>query len=321
LEQVFSTRWEDPQLKENMDNKLGKLFTLKQLLPIAEHNLFAVGAFSPRYTSMIRSVLMAGEATRSPVIVQISQIELKWYQVSLDEFVQEFWRQFDEIHPTVPVGLHLDHSQDFSLIKRAIELGFSSVMIDMSALALEENILETRKVVEFAHAHGVSVEGELGRIGTADFMETTTDEELYTDPGEAAYFVQHTGVDALAISVGTAHGVYTVRQPKVDIPRLSAIRLQTAVSLVLHGGSGTPLKMIQEAIRLPGGGVSKVNVATELELALLQELGMNERTTNAYLSKLPNEVLERVARAVQDVVEEKIIHYVTSRDHAGDYRK
>ena len=314
LTESSSTHW------EYMNLNPGIMYTLKQLLTVAEHNHFAIGAFSPRYTSMIRAVLRAGEATRSPIIVQVAQIELKWYQLTVGEFAREFWIQFNELSPTVPVGLHLDHTSDFSLIQAAIGLGFTSVMIDASVLPLEQNIAETRKVVELAHPHGVSVEAELGRIGTADFMETTADEELYTDPQEAAYFVQQTGIDALAVSVGTAHGVYTVRQPKIDLERLNAIRALTPVPLVLHGGSGTPLEMIQNAIRLPGGGVSKVNIATDLELALLQELGMKKRVTNAVMSTFPAEALERGAQAVQKVVEDKVVHFLASQDHAGDYQ-
>jgi fructose-bisphosphate aldolase class II len=159
----------------------------------------------------------------------------------------------------------------------------------------------------------------LGRIGTADFIETDTDEELYTDPQEAAYFVQQTGIDALAVSVGTAHGVYKVRQPKIDLERLKAIRLLTPVLLVLHGGSGTPIDMIQNAIRLEGGGVSKVNIATDLELALLGSLGLKERATDAALRTIPPEALDLGSQAVQQVVEEKIVHFLTSNNHASDY--
>jgi len=302
-----------------MDSKPVKIYPLKDLLAVAQPGHFAVGAFSPRYTAMIAAVLLAGEATRSPVIVQVAQIELKWYQVSVEAFARAFWSQFDAIRPTVPVGLHLDHTSDPALIQAAIASGFSSVMIDASALPLQENIAETCKVVALAHAHAVSVEAELGRIGTADFMETETDEELYTDPQEAARFVEQTGVDALAVSVGTAHGVYTVRQPRIDLERLKAIRALTSVPLVLHGGSGTPLEMIQAAIRIPGGGISKVNIATDLELALFKELGMTERTSDAALSSLPGPVLERGLRSVQKVVEQKIIHFLGSQAHAGDY--
>jgi len=295
------------------------LFSLKQLLQVAERGGFAVGAFSPRYTPMIRAILRAGESTRSPLIVQVAQIEFQWYQMSVEEFAQQFWLQYDEVCPTVPVGLHLDHTSDFSLIEAAVNQGFTSVMIDASALPLEQNIAVTREVVAFAHARAVSVEAELGRIGTADFVETETDEELYTDPQEAAYFVQQTGIDALAVSVGTAHGVYQVRQPKIDLERLKAIRSLTPALLVLHGGSGTPTEMIQSAIRLEGGGVSKVNIATDLELALLGSLGLKERTTDAALRLLSASDLDLGAQAVQQVVEDKIVHFLTSNNHASDY--
>ena len=295
------------------------LFTLKSLLQTAQRNSFAVGAFSPRYTPMIRPILQAGEATRSPLIVQVAQVEFQWFQVSIEEFAHQFWRQFKEICPTVPVGLHLDHSSDFDLIEAAVNQGFTSVMIDASVLPLEQNIAVTREVVAFAHSRQVSVEAELGRIGSADHFETDTDEELYTDPQEAAYFVQQTGIDALAVSVGTAHGVYQVRQPKIDLERLKAIRRLTPALLVLHGGSGTPTEMIQSAIRLEGGGVSKVNIATDLELALLGSLGLKERTTDAALRAFPTEKLDLGAQAVQKVVEDKIVHFLTSHNHASDY--
>ena len=302
-----------------IEQRTPKLYTLKQLLSVAERRGFAVGAFSPRYTPMIGAILLAGEATHSPVIVQVAQIELSWYRLTIAEFAQQFWEQFNQICPSVPVGLHLDHTSDFGVIQAAVENGFTSVMIDASVLSLEQNITKTREVVAYAHDHGISVEAELGRIGSANSIETEKDEELYTDPQEAAYFVQRSGVDALAVSVGTAHGVYKVRQPKIDLERLKAIRSLTPVHLVLHGGSGTPAAMVTDAIRLPGGGVSKVNIATDLELALLETLGRTERMTDSTLRALPTDDLQHGALAVQEVVEDKITHFLLSREHATDY--
>jgi fructose-bisphosphate aldolase class II len=297
------------------------VYSLNQLLPVAGQGGFAVGSFSPRFTGLIGAVLQAAEATQSPVIVQVSQLELKWYQISLEEFARQFWLQFDRLQPTVPVGLHLDHSSDFALFQTAVANGFSSVMVDASALPLEKNIAETRRVIALAHAHGVSVEAELGRIGSADLVETESDEELFTDPQEAAYFVEQTGIDALAVSVGTAHGVYRVRQPRIDLERLKAIRALTPVPLVLHGGSGTPLEMIRNAIRLPGGGVSKVNFATELELAFLLELGLAERRSESVTRSYPAGSLERGVQAVRHVVEDKIVNFLSSRGRGADYLK
>jgi fructose-bisphosphate aldolase class II len=296
-----------------------KLYTLKQILEKADGHGYAVGAFSARYTPFVTAILRAAAATQSPVIIQLAQIELEWYQLTLAEFAQQFWAQLEEVRPTVPVCLHLDHTQSFDVIKEAISLGFTSVMIDASAQELADNIATTRRVVEYAHTRGVSVEAELGRIGTTDYVETTNDEELYTDPDEAKFFVDQTQVDALAVSVGTAHGQYLVKQPTIDLPRIQAIRDRTPVLLVLHGGSGTPADQIHNAICLPKGGISKVNVATDLELGLLAELGRSERLTDAGLRALPAADIERGQRAVQAVVEEKIKNFLMSNDHAADY--
>jgi len=296
------------------------LLTLKQMLSVAEQHGYAVGSFAPRYTPMIRPILQAGEQTQSPVIVQISQNEFNWYEVGPDEFADEFHHQMQDLAITVPVTLHLDHTRDFEVIKAAIDAGFTSVMIDMSARPLEENMTITREVAEYAHSKGVSVEAELGRIGTTDYVETDDDVELYTNPDEAQQFVEQTQVDALAVSVGTAHGVYKVRQPKVDFDRLRAIRSRTPVHLVLHGGSGVPAAMIQEAMRLPGGGISKVNIATDLELAALGALGREQRMANPECKALPADELAKARAAVQATVIEKITDFVLSANHASDYQ-
>jgi ketose-bisphosphate aldolase len=297
------------------------IWTLKQALAAAETAGCALGSFSPRYTPMIEAVLTAGQKTQSPLIVQISQRELARYGVTPAEVGEEFFRQLDEQNVTVPVVLHLDHTKDFDVIEAAIAAGFTSVMIDMSEKPFDENVATTREVVEYAHARGVSVEAELGMIGTTDFVETDHDEELYTDPDEAGRFVSLTGVDALAVSVGTAHGVYMVRQPRVDYGRLRAIRQRTPVHLVLHGGSGVPSEMIQTAVHLPGGGISKVNIATDLELALLDALGRTERMTNAECRALPAEQLAIGRAAVQATVEDKIVNFLGSAGRAADFTR
>jgi fructose-bisphosphate aldolase class II len=150
-------------------------------------------------------------------------------------------------------------------------------------------------------------------------VETDKDEELYTVPEEAKRFVEETGVDALAVSVGTAHGVYVVRQPKVDYERLTAIRALTPVHLVLHGGSGVPPDMIAKAIHIPGGGVSKVNIATDLEIALLEALGRTERLSNAECKALPPEELAKGRAAVQAAVVDKITNFLGSAGKAPEF--
>lgn len=292
------------------------LRTLTQVLSAAERGGYAVGSFSPRTTAMIQPVLCAGQAARSPLIVQISQKELTRYQITPSRFAEEFFAQVEEQRITVPVVLHLDHTKEFPVIRDAIAAGFTSVMIDASEKPLDENISITRQVVEYAHARDISVEAELGRIGTTDFVETESDEELYTKPDEAERFVWETGVDALAVSVGTAHGVYTVRQPKIDMPRLRAIRAFTSVHLVLHGGSGVPAEMMQAAIQLEAGGVSKVNIATDLELAALGALGRDRYLTDAEMNALSREQITLARAAVQQTVTDKINNFVRSAGQA-----
>jgi fructose-bisphosphate aldolase class II len=296
----------------------GNVWKLKDSLAAAERAGCAIGSFSPRYVPMILPVLLAGERTSSPMIVQISQRELERYGIVPQAFAQEFYFQMREQAISVPVALHLDHTKDFEVIEAAIEAGFTSVMIDASEFPIDENIAITKRVVEYAHARGVSVEAELGRIGTTDFIETEHDEELYTHPDEALRFVTETGVDALAVSVGTAHGVYNVRQPKVDNERLKAIRALTDVHLVLHGGSGVPGHMIREAVK---HGISKVNIATDLELALLKALGREERMTDAECRALPPDQLERGRAAVSTEVEDKIMNFLGSSGKAAEFMR
>lgn len=288
--------------------------TLTALLRHAEADSYAVGSFSPRYTAMIRPVLRAIQQENSPAIVQISQKEFIRYGITAQAFAAEFYSCLKDEGVTVPVALHLDHTVDFPVIRDAIASGFTSVMIDASQWPLAENIRRTQEVVQYAHKHSVSVEAELGKIGNTNNIETDNDEELFTDPAEARQFVEATAVDALAVSVGTIHGVYLVKEPRIDFDRLRAIRSLTPVPLVLHGGSGVPAAMIHEAIALPGGGISKVNIATDLELALLKRIGREEIMTNQECLELPKDVLELGRSAVEDTVREKIGQYVRSRD-------
>lgn len=292
------------------------VLTLREALPVAEAGGYALGSFSPRYVAMIRPTLLAAQRARSPLIVQISANEFRRYGVTPDAFAAEFYRQLDTSGITVPVVLHLDHTKDLATIEAAIAAGFTSVMIDASELPLAENIAQTRAAVAIARRHGVSIEAELGRIGSTDKIETDDDTELYTDPEEARSFVTETGVDALAVSVGTAHGVYAVKAPTIDFARLATIRALTPVHLVLHGGSGVPADMVAAAIALRGGGVSKVNIATDLELGALAALGRTERLTDAEMSALPTAALDRARDGVAAVVDDKIRHFLGSAGQA-----
>lgn len=294
------------------------LITLTRMLAAAAKRGFAVGAFSPRYLPMIGPVLDAAQNMRSPIIVQISSNELRKYGITPAEFAGEFFATLRQRTQDIPVVLHLDHTREFEVIQDAIGAGFTSVMIDASDCPLAMNIARTREVVEYAHQRNVSVEGELGRIRTTDFVETDEDRELYTDPEEAMIFVRETGVDALAVSVGTAHGVYRTRQPTVDYDLLREIRKRTPVHLVLHGGSGVPSEMIRKAMAIEGGGVSKVNIATDLELAALAAIGRNERMSNRAMMSLSRDELELARRAVRAETEMKISEFLGSAGHAFD---
>ncbi|WP_036717578.1 class II fructose-bisphosphate aldolase [Paenibacillus harenae] len=296
------------------------VITLKKALEVAEANHFAIGSFSPRYTPMIKAVLQAGQQASSPLIVQISHKELVRYGITPGEFAEEFYRQITDSGITVPAVLHLDHTKEMGTIQEAIDAGFTSVMIDASEKPFAENAAISREVAEYAHAKGVSVEAELGMIGTTDFVETDTDEELFTNPDEAAEFVRITGVDALAVSCGTAHGVYNVRKARIEYDRLSAIRALTPVHLVLHGGSGVPSEMMRKAFQLPEGGVSKVNIATDLELSLLAALGREERMSNAECKSLSADRLQIGRQAVTDTVIEKMNQFLLSSGKASCFQ-
>ena len=296
------------------------LLRLKPALAVAERHGYALGSFAPRYTAMIAPVLRAAQRTSSPLIVQISQRELVRYKLDAATFADEIFRVIADDGITVPVVLHLDHSFDLPVLAAAIDAGFTSVMMDQSTKALEENIALTREAAAYAHLRGVSIEAELGRIGTTDHIETEHDDEFFTDPDEAARFVDETGCDALAVSVGTAHGPYTTKQPKIDLARLARIRAGTRVHLVLHGGSGVPPHMIQQAVRMAGGGVSKVNIATDLEEAVLKTLGRSERMDNDECLNLPADQLASARAAVERTVVDKLQNFLGSGGRAADFR-
>ena len=284
-----------------------ELTAVTKMLKDAEKGGYGVGSFSARNTFLIEYILRAAQETKAPVIVQISANEFNWFDVTAEEFARRFY----EIHEKYQgkAALHLDHTKDMEIIRAAIDAGFQSVMIDASQKSFEENVAITREVVEYAHERNVEVEAELGKIGATDKIETDNDESLYTDPQEAEEFVARTGVDTLAVSIGTAHGVYPVKNPKIDLERLAQIRKRVSIPLVLHGGSGLPPETVQAAITIPGGGVSKINIATDLEQAFLGSLGC-QRKTNREIWQMDEKALAEAAEAVQRVVEDKITNFL-----------
>ena len=293
-----------------------KIENLTEVLRKGHEGRYAVGSFSPRYTKLILPIVEAAIETKSPVIIQISEKEIYRHKVDINDFAEKFFGVIDELKPTIPIVLHLDHTKDFAIIKQAIAAKFTSVMIDASEYEFDKNVELTKQIVAYSHPYGVTVEAELGKIGTTDFVETEHDEELFTVPKEAKSFVELTKVDALAVSVGTAHGVYTVRKPRVDYDRLLSINQLTKTPLVLHGGSGVPSDMAIKAVQMPSGGVSKVNIATDVEQAMLKVIGRETHITEEELNRYPQEILKKARTAVKELVKDKINHYLLSAGKA-----
>jgi fructose-bisphosphate aldolase class II len=206
---------------------------------------------------LVQAIIAAAEAEKAPVILQASQGAIKYAGLSYIAALAKT----AIAGARVPVALHLDHGTSFEQALHCITAGFSSVMIDGSRLPFTENVALTRRVVDVAHVLGVSVEAELGKIGgTEDDVSVSEAEAFYTDPDEAARFVSETGIDSLAVAVGTAHGRYR-GEPRLDFERLDQIAARVDIPLVLHGSSGVPPEAIREAIRR---GIRKVNIDTDI---------------------------------------------------------
>ncbi len=273
------------------------LVTCAEILARAEAGGYAVGAFNCNNMEIVQAIIRAAEAERSPVIIQASQGAIKYAGIG---YIVALIREA-AASASVPVAMHLDHGTDFQQVMLCIRNGFTSVMIDGSHHPLSENIDITKRVVEVAHAVGVSVEGELGRIrGVEDEVRVSEREAFFTDPEEARIFVRETGVDALAPSIGTAHGRYRGK-PELDFDRLAQIRKLTGVPLVLHGSSGVPGEDIRRAISL---GVRKVNIDTDIREAFVAEV---RRRLEADPSEIdPRRILGPAREKACEVIREKI---------------
>lgn len=236
-----------------------------EILQAAQKGGYAVGAFNLNNMEILQAIIEAAEEENSPVFIQASQGGIKYAGI---EYIAGMGKIAAE-KASVPVALNLDHGTDFSQVVQCIRHGFTAIMRDASQHPLEENIALTGKVVEIAHPIGVSVEGELGKIGgVEDDISVAAEDALFTDPQEAQEFVKRTGVDALAIAIGTAHGVYK-GAPKLDFQRLAAIAAAVDIPLVLHGASGVKDEDIRKAVE---GGICKVNIDTELRMAFSQAI-------------------------------------------------
>lgn len=233
----------------------------RDLLAVAHDNDFAVPAFNISDHAMLNGIVEISEELRAPLIVAIHPDELR--HTGVDMMASVIARAH---RATVPVAVHFDHGATFEQILLAIRTGFTSVMIDGSTLPFAENVAITQRVVEAAHTLGISVEGELGTIGKTDSeAEDGTDSIIYTVPDDAVTFVAETGVDSLAIAIGTSHGIYPAHmKPELKLDLLQDIAAKVDVPLVLHGGSGNPDDEIARSVQL---GISKINISSDIKVA------------------------------------------------------
>ena len=242
------------------------LVSMKYLLDKAKDADFAVGAFNATELALVRSVVEQAEESDSPAIIEASAGEFEFVTKDFYKYVIERCKD-----SRVPFALHLDHGHTVEECVRAIQAGFTSVMIDGSTLPYEENVALTKKVVEIAHAAGVTVEGEIGTIGAiGNSDEGGVTNITYTRPEDVVDFVEKTGVDCLAIAIGTAHGIYPKGYtPKLQLELLEEIKKIAPVPLVLHGGSNNPDDEIAKACKI---GIAKVNISSDIKYAYFKKL-------------------------------------------------
>lgn len=236
------------------------LVSMKEMMIKGKKEGYAIGQFNLNNLEYAQAILQAAEEEQSPVILGVSEGAGR-YMGGFTTVVQMVKGLMHDYKITVPVAIHLDHGSSFEKCKEAIEAGFTSVMIDASSKPLEENIAITKSVVEYAHARGVSVEAELGVVGGQE-DDVIADGVIYADPAECKELVEKTGIDCLAPALGSVHGPYK-GEPNLGFEEMEIISSQSDLPLVLHGGTGIPIKDIQRAISL---GTAKINVNTENQL-------------------------------------------------------
>ena len=250
------------------------LVNLNEVLKKAQKGKYAVGLFNTTDTDMLQAVIEAAEESNSPVILGTAEVLLPYGELKLiaPSVIAAAKRA------KVPVVVHYDHGLTFDRCIEALKLGFSSIMFDGSAKPYEQNIAETREMVKIAHAFGATVEGEIGHVGEAA-KEDNLLTDMYTTPEEAKAYLEATGVDALAVAIGSAHGVYK-KKPMLNIERLKEISSAVKVPLVLHGGSGLSDDDFKNTIR---NGIAKVNIFTDLCLAGERAMKDGEEKKIGYL--------------------------------------
>ncbi|GAA1636298.1 ketose-bisphosphate aldolase [Microbacterium flavum] len=274
------------------------LYTGKSILDIANQNNFAIPAFNISDWAMFLGVMDVSEEKNAPVIIAIHPDEVS--HVTTDLIAAMRSRAH---HSPVPVAIHWDHGGTYEQMITAIQAGFTSVMIDASLLPFDENVALTKKVVDAAHAVGIQVEGELGTIGANDsYGESGAAEIIYTNVDDAVRFVAETGVDSLAIAIGTSHGLYPAdKNPELRHDLLEQIKAAVGIPLVLHGGSSNPDAELARAVSL---GINKINISSDIKVSyhnrMREVLGTDERLRE------PNAIQPEPIKALKVTAAEKI---------------
>jgi fructose-bisphosphate aldolase, class II len=274
------------------------LTTGKVILDVANEHSFAVPAFNISDWAMFQGIVEISEETNAPLLVAIHPDEVRHIgREMITGIIERSHRS------SVPIAIHWDHGATYEQILEAIRFGFTSVMIDGSLKPFEENVAISRKVTDSAHALGLSVEAELGTIGANDsYAEAGSAEIIYTDPDDAVTFVEQTGVDSLAVAIGTFHGLYPAHlKPELKLDLLKEIKNRVSIPLVLHGGSGNPDDEIREAARI---GINKINISTDIKLAYHDK--MREVLGNDPKMREPNAIQPACIEAMKVVAAQKI---------------
>ena len=275
------------------------LISGKEILSVANQHGFAVPAFNAGSGQLLEAVMQACEELQSPVMIAIHPDELSFLT---DSFVDQV--KYYANHTKLPVCIHLDHGASYEQVIHAIQLGFTSVMIDASHLPYEENVAITQKVVAAAHPVGVSVEAELGTIGdTGNSIEGGVTEVIYTDPDVAQDFVERTGTDSLAVAIGTAHGIYPKNiKPHLRHDILEEITKKVSIPLVLHGGSSNPDEEIAKAVKM---GINKINISSDIKIVFSNRLREQLNSGDSEMRE-PNVLFPPCMLETKKVAEDKI---------------
>lgn len=271
---------------------------MKNMLDDANANNYAVMAINCFNIETARAVIQAATIEDAPIIVNIFQDHLLSHCDS--ELIAPVVKTIAE-RSNVCVALNFDHGQEKEYLIKAIDDGFSSVMVDASRFNLEDNIKMTREIADYAHKHGASVEGEIGCLGASEGGEFTQD-TMYTDPEQAKDFIEKTGIDSLAVAIGTAHGIYPKdKKPELKLDLLKTIRDTVDIPLVLHGGSSNPDEEIAESVKI---GISKINISSDIKVAFYKKCREVLAENPGWIE--PNAIYPPCIEAMKKVIEFKM---------------